>query len=59
MKVQTLLMSGCSTLTRQTITYNCAEQKFAYAGDAHIYIFDLKESAYRLESIIPFCEKTE
>jgi len=52
-------MSGCSTITRQTISYNYAEQKFAYAGDSHIYIFDLKEGAYRLESVIPFCEKMD
>lgn len=51
------MMSGCSTLTRQTVAYSTAEQKFAFAGDAHIYIFDCREGAYRLESTIPFCEK--
>ena len=57
MKVQHLFMSGCSTLTRQTVAYSTAEHKFAYAGDAHIYVFDCREGAYRLESTIPFCEK--
>lgn len=50
-------MSGCSHITRQTVAFSTAEQKFAYLGDAHIYIFDVKESAYRIDSIIPYCEK--
>ena len=57
MKVENLLMSGCATITRQTVAYSTAEQKFAYAGDAHIYIFDVRDGAYRLESTIPYCEK--
>jgi hypothetical protein len=57
MKVQNLLMSGCSHITRQTVAFSTAEQKFAYLGDAHIYIFDVKESAYKIDSIIPYCER--
>lgn len=57
MKVQSILMSGCSHITRQTVAASTAEQKFAYLGDAHIYIFDVKENAYRIDSIIPYCER--
>ena len=59
MKVESLLLSGCSTISRQTIAFSTAEQKFAYFGDAHIYIFDVKESAYKISSVIPFCEKQQ
>ena len=57
MQVQHQLISGCSTLTRQTVAHSTAEQKFAFAGDAHLYIFSMREGAYRLESTIPFCER--
>jgi hypothetical protein len=59
MKVQSLLMSGCSFLTRQTVAFSHAEQKFAFLGDAHIYVFDVRESAYKVSAIIPFCEKQQ
>ena len=51
------MMSGCSHITRQTMAFAGAEQKFAYLGQAHIYLFDMKESAYRIDSILPYCEK--
>lgn len=50
-------MSGCSHITRQTMAFSGAEQKFAFLGQAHIYLFDMKESAYRIDSILPYCEK--
>ena len=34
------------------------EQKFAFLGDAHIFIYNAK-GAYRLETVIPFCEKIQ
>ena len=51
-------MSGCTTVSRQTIAYNAREQKFAFLGDAHIFIYNAR-GAYRLETIIPFCEKIQ
>jgi hypothetical protein len=33
--------------------------KFAFAGDSHVYIFDCKDGAYILESNIPFCRDIE
>lgn len=53
------MMSGCSFLTRQTVAFSHAEQKFAFLGDAHIYVFDVRESAYKVSAIIPFCEKQQ
>lgn len=30
------------------------EKRFAYAGDSHVYIYDLK--TFKLEKILPFCD---
>ena len=30
------------------------EKRFAYAGDSHVYIYDLK--TFRLEKILPYCD---
>ena len=31
--------------------------RFAYSGDAHVYIFEQVSSTYRLEHVIPFTNK--
>ena len=41
------------------MSYSPATEKFAFAGDSHIYVFDCKDGAYILESNIPFCRDVE
>ena len=51
-----MLLGGCSNVSSQTLAYSEVTRKFAYIGDAQVYIYDTKGVA-RLDSIIPFCEK--
>ncbi len=44
--------SGSTFLSRQTMTSN--EKRFAYAGDSHVYIYDMK--SFKLEKILPYCD---
>lgn len=53
------MLSGCSTHTRQTLAYSSAAQYFAYAGEAHVYVFNVQDSAFRIDAVIPFCEKAQ
>jgi len=46
-------------LTRQTLAYSENQKKFAFAGDSHVYVFDMQDGAYTVESVIPFCKDTE
>ena len=39
-------------MSRQTLSAN--QRRFAFAGDSHVYLYDL--FSYRLEKILPFCE---
>lgn len=50
--LQKLVPSGSTFLSRQTMTSTTS--RFAYAGDSHVYIYDM--NTYRLEKILPFCE---
>jgi hypothetical protein len=41
------------------MSYSPSTEKFAFAGDSHVYVFDCKDSAYNLESNIPFSRDIE
>ena len=53
-----MLLGGCSNISNQTLAYSEISRKFAYIGDAHLYIFDTN-GLCRLDSTIPFCEKSQ
>ena len=58
-----MLLGGCPvgtslTLNEQSLGFSPISEKFAYVGDAHIFVFDTTGLS-RLDSIIPFCEAVQ
>ena len=53
-----MLLGGCLDINKQTLAYSEVSQKFAFAGEAHVYVFDTRGQV-RLDTIIPYCEKIQ
>ena len=50
---------GVFILSEQTIAFNQEQQKFAFCGDSQVYLFDIEDGAYTVESVIPFYKSVE